>query len=128
MIRHTMVFCIKPNLSQQIIDNAFTQLFNLKTKLPGIHKVTGGACHFYNNVGSRYTITHGFSIDFDNQDDYSKFVNDPITHPAKECMAKIAVNGINGFFGFDINNEAHTYPSPLDNRRVPRLQLRPRHL
>ena len=128
MIRHTVVFKVKPTATTAEIENAFNQLINLQHKLRGILKITGGECHFFNNVGNRYTITHGFSIDFDDIDSYNTFVNDPITLPAKQCIINIVVNGQNGLFGFDINNEARTYPSPLDNKRVLRLQLRPRHL
>lgn len=128
MIRHTVVFKITPDANDEEIKYAFNQLIQLKNKLPGILKITGGACQFFNDVGSRYTITHGFSIDFDNIDSYQRFVTDPVTTHAKQCIVNIATNGMNGLFGFDINNETHTYPSPLDQRRVPRLQLRPRHL
>ena len=46
-------------------------------------------------------FTHGFSIDFKDQNDYDAFLNDPLTHPAKDGIVSIAEDGYNGIVGFD---------------------------
>ena len=124
MIRHTILFKVKPEVSQQAIDSAFLNLFALQNKLHGIHKIAGGKCNFHRGVVDA-TITHGFSIDFENDDACNEFLQNPITQPAKDGIVNIAVNEHEGLYGFDIGKDIHHYPSPLDKRRVPRLQLLP---
>jgi len=124
MIRHVVVFTVKEYVSQDAIDNAFRQLFKLRSSIPGILNMVGGKCDFFETKGAS-SFTHGFSIDFENMDAYDAFLNDPVTLPAKHCIVNITLNEFEGIFGFDIGRENMALPSPLDKKRIPRLQLLP---
>lgn len=125
MIRHTVLFKVKPSVSQGAIDNAFKLLFELKHSLSGIISIAGGKCHYHQNKLNNF-ITHGFSIDFDTQEAYENFLNNPITHPAKGCLINIIVDGYDGLFGFDMGRKPlESFPNPLDKYRAPTPRLLP---
>ena len=88
MIRHTVLFQIKPNISQDTIENALNLLFGLQKKIPGFLRVAGGKCQFHENKGE-IDCLYGFSIDFANEESYKTFLNDPITNPAKDAIINI---------------------------------------
>lgn len=106
MIRHTVLFTVKPNISKQEIDTIFHEVLALKNKLPNILSIMGGACDFHETIKERAMniFTHGFSIDFKDQNALDTFFNDPITHPVKEKIINAAVGGYDGIFGFNFNS------------------------
>jgi hypothetical protein len=124
MIRHFLFFKIKTTVSQEVIDQAFNMLFSLKNKIPGLLRITGGVCRFHEGKG-KGTITHGFSIDFVDEEAYQVFLNDPITMPAKNCILNITVDGMQGIYGFDIGE---FFPGSSQRKyriQAPRLRLLP---
>lgn len=125
MIRHMVLFKVKPFVSQDAIDNAFQWLFELQYKLSGIVSMTGGKCVFHEGKGAGF-ITHGFCIDFEDEGAYRTFLEDPITHPAKVCILNITEGGFQGLYGFDIGGSLTTYPNPLDKYRIPIPRLLPK--
>jgi hypothetical protein len=124
MIRHNVLFQIKPTVSQDVIDNAFRLLFGLQGKLPGFIRVAGGKCKFHENRGAVENL-YGFSIDFDNEDAYKAFLTDQGTHPAKEALINIIVNGYDGIYGFDMGRTFDSFPNPLEKYRTPVPRLLP---
>lgn len=124
MIRHTVLFKVKPLVSKEAIDNAFRQLAVLKHKLRGIINITGGRCRFHEGKGNNY-ITHGFCIDFEDEESYNTFLNDPIANPAKSCIINITEHEYEGLFGFDLGKSFQSRPNPLDKYRIPTPRLLP---
>jgi hypothetical protein len=120
-----VIFKIKPGVSQEAIDNALRLLFELQKKIPGFLRIAGGKCHFHENKGAIESL-YGFSIDFVHEEAYNQFLSDPITHPAKQAIINIAINGYEGIFGFDMGRRVFdTFPNPLDKYRVPTPRLLP---
>lgn len=125
MIRHYVLFKVNPEITDVEIDKAFQLLFSLKNKLQGFLRVAAGKCKFHENRGQINRL-YGFSIDFKNEEAYNSFLSDPVTHPAKEALLNMIVDGYQGLFGFDVGRViAESYPNPLEKYRTPTLKLRP---
>lgn len=101
MIRHTIMFKVKPGLSEQTVASSCANFLALKSKLPGIITMMGGKCHLHEGKGGNI-FTHAFSIDFKDQEALDRFLSDPITHPAKDGIVNIADGGYAGLIGFDL--------------------------
>jgi hypothetical protein len=63
----------------------------------------GGKCDLHEGKGSDI-FTHAFSIDFKNKDALNAFLQDSITHPAKDSIVNIAQGGYEGLVGFNLEN------------------------
>lgn len=125
MIRHNVVFKIKSGISQEAVDNALRLLFGLQKKIPGFIRIAGGKCRFHEDKGAIENL-YGFSIDFAHEEAYNQFLTDPITHPAKQAIINITINGYEGIFGFDMGRRTFdAFPNPLDKYRVPTPRLLP---
>lgn len=126
MIRHNVLFKIKPTVKDSEIDAAFKLIFDLKAVLPGFIRAAAGKCHFHENYPAQVDRLYGFSIDFENEDAYNTFLNNPVTHPAKEALLKMIIDGYEGLYGFDVGRVIESYPNPLEKYRtpVPRLVRR----
>ena len=101
MIRHTVFFKVKENTSNQKIESALNDFLELKNKLPGIITMMAGKCGRHEGKGE-HLFTHAFSIDFKDQAAYDNFLQNPITHPAKDGIVNIVENGYDGLMGFDL--------------------------
>ena len=103
MIRHTVLFRVNPATSKQTIDVIFSELQELKNKLPGIIAIVGGKCHFHEDFVEQNSkhFTHGFSIDFKDNNALDAFFKDPVTHPVKEKIVAVTVGGYNSIIGFE---------------------------
>jgi len=105
MIRHTVLFKIKVDTPNQAIANAVSDFLALKDKIPGLVSIYGGKCFFHERKSLdafANIFTHGFSMDFKDQAAYDLFLNDPITHSAKNSIISIAEGGYDGIVGFDL--------------------------
>jgi hypothetical protein len=100
MIRHTVLFNLKSDVSKQEVENIFTDIINLTTKLQGILAITGGTCYFHDK-NSGQPFTHGFSIDFSDKSARDSFLNDSVTDPVKDKIINVAQGGNKGVIGFD---------------------------
>lgn len=100
MIRHTILFTMKADVSRQELDQLIAEMFALKEKLPGILNIMGGACDFHEATQGK-PFTYGFSIDFKDQVALEKFFHDSATHPAKDKIINAAVGGYDGIIGFN---------------------------
>lgn len=127
MIRHNVFFRIKPSVSHEAIDHAFNLLFKLQNQLPGIISITGGECHFHEGKGQGH-FTHGFSIDFVDNEACSNFFESSLAEPAKGCILNVTEGGMDGLMGFDIG-EFEQIRNSSSNRKyriqAPRLRLVP---
>lgn len=106
MIKHTVLFKVKAGTPNQTIESAVSDFLALKDKIPGLLSISGGKCHFHAQKSSDAfagTFTHGFSIDFEDQNAYDAFLSDPLTHPAKDGIVSIAEGGYDGIIGFDFH-------------------------
>lgn len=104
MIRHTILFKIKPGVSSQITHNAIENICALKNKLSGIVSIMGGECTYHSEMSARFfkdVMSHSISIDFKDKAAYDAFINDPVTKPAKENLVKIVERGYDGIIGLD---------------------------
>ena len=80
---------------------ACANLIALKNKLSGIVTMIGGKCELHEGKGGDI-FTHAFSIDFKDREAVNSFLNNPVTHPAKEGIINIADGGYEGLVGFDL--------------------------
>ncbi|NNM59962.1 MAG: Dabb family protein [Legionellales bacterium] len=101
MIRHTILFKVKPSVTKQAIEMAIAHFIALKNKLPGIISFLGGECEFHEESANR-RFTHVFFIDFENEATLDTFFHDAVTHPAKEEIIRIAEGGYEGLTGFNL--------------------------
>jgi hypothetical protein len=100
MIRHTVLFKLKPDVSKQEVENIFTDIIGLTESLQGILSITGGTCHFDEQM-NKQIFTHGFSIDFTDERARNSFLHDSVTHPVKKRIVAAADGGPLGIIGFD---------------------------
>lgn len=102
MIRHTVLFKLRSNVSKQEVERIFTDILGLTNSLAGILSITGGTCYFHDVAENESQLfSHGFSIDFQDKKARDAFLNNPITHPVKDNILKIADGGQAGIYGFD---------------------------
>lgn len=125
MIRHNVLFKIKPTVNDEQVHLAFQLLFGLQKVLPGFIRMAAGKCRFHINCPTQVERLYGFSIDFKDENAYNTFLNDPITHPAKNALINIIVDGYDGIYGFDVGRVIDSYPNPLDKYRIPTPRLLP---
>jgi hypothetical protein len=108
MIRHTILFKVKSTVSNDEIHHALAAMKSLGNSLTGIFAIYSGECHFH-DVKSRiffsHAISHAISIDFIDKNALDNFFNNPVTHPAKNEIVKIAEGGYEGLIGFDLENK-----------------------
>jgi hypothetical protein len=100
MIRHTVLFKLKPDVPKQEVERIFTDILSLTNRIPGILSITGGTCYFYEQKDGQ-PFTHGFSIDFRDQTARNSFLNDSATDPVKDSIVNVAAGGYKGIIGFD---------------------------
>jgi hypothetical protein len=124
MIRHNVLFKVKPIVTDEEIQAAFQILFELKKVLPGFLRMAAGKCRFFENKGSIERL-YGFSIDFADENAYNNFLNNPVTDFAKATLINIIVDGYEGIYGFDVGRALDSYPNPLDRYRIPVPRLLP---
>lgn len=129
MIRHTVLFEIKPNVSIAEVERAFAVLYDLKPKIPGFLRLAGGPSRLHKGRDTNKRL-FGFSIDFANEDAYQQFLTDPIADNAKSGLLNVINKEYDGIYGFDMGKPSNVGPTlnPLNRHRVLRPQLRPRGL
>ena len=125
MIRHNVVFKVKSTVNDAEIEAAFQLLFALQKQLPGFIRMAAGKCRFHKNFPIQVDRLFGFSIDFQDENAYNTFLNDPVTHPAKAALINIIDGGYEGIYGFDVGRVIDSYPNPLDKYRTPTPRLLP---
>ncbi len=100
MIRHVVLFEVKPEISSTELNSIFEELMLWKTTIKGILSIACGKCNYHKNKKIK-TFTHGFSIDFKDELSFKNFFDDRETHSVKDKLINIVVNGYDGIFGFE---------------------------
>lgn len=104
MIRHTILFKLKPSVTAEQLDSAINGICDLKNKLDGILSIIAGECYFHDEKSTEFfsdAVSHGISIDFVDRAALDRFFKDPITHSAKNAIVNISEGGYQGIVGFD---------------------------
>jgi hypothetical protein len=110
MIRHTILFKVKSNVTQDDINDALFSMNELKNKLNNIFAIHTDECHFHDEKSKDFFmhhmqgVSHAISIDFVDQNALDNFFANPITVPAKNKIVNIAENGYQGIIGYDLEN------------------------
>jgi hypothetical protein len=110
MIRHTILFKVKPDVTQDNINDALFSMQELQKKLSGIFAIHVAECHFHDEKSKEFFmhnmqgISHAISIDFFDQKSLDNFFNNLITIPAKRKIVNITENCYQEIIGFDLEN------------------------
>lgn len=113
MIRHTILFKVKQDVSEETINQVINGLCLLTKNLPDVFSAIGGECHFHDEKSIDFfthDIAHGashcISIDFTDNNALDSFFENPATYPAKMAIVNITEKGYNGIVAFDLENPA----------------------
>lgn len=104
MIRHTVLFKAKHDISVHEMACIYAEIHNLKKHLTGIISILCGECDFHEATEIR-PFSHGFSIDFKDQQALDSFFHDPVTYPVKEMIIKACAGGARGIIGFNFKGD-----------------------
>lgn len=110
MIRHTILFKVKSNATQDDINDAMSSMKELENKLSGIFAIYMDECCFHDEKSREFfikniqDISHAISIDFVDQNALDNFFHNPVTLTAKNKIVNIALNGYQGIIGFNLEN------------------------
>jgi len=100
MIRHTVLFKLKPNVTPQVIEQIYADIIKSIDNAQGIAGMTGGSCHFTSTNDSIFS--HGISIDFEDRPARDTFIlNSERWASVLKKIADITQNGEAGLFVFD---------------------------
>ncbi len=101
MIKHTVLFKMKADVSQKEIDSIFIELKELTAKLPGANSIVGGKCHFIEDSEEKFPVSHGFTIDFTDEKSRDNFMTNPICDDVKNHIIQSVEGGYESLFGFE---------------------------
>ena len=104
MIKHTVLFKIKSDVSQDEIDKIFCKLMELKSKLPGVNSIVGGKCYFIEDSEFKLHATHGFTIDFIDEKARDNFMTNPICDDVKDHIINSIEGGYASLIGFEFRD------------------------
>lgn len=129
MIRHYVIFEIKPDTPPGAIQLAFAKLYELKNIIPGFLRAAAGECQFF-KAGTQYPRLYGLSIDFTDSDAYQHFLESEAAAPIKNNLLDLVEGGLQGLYGFDLGyldmDDDASAAHPLNRHRVLRPRLAPR--
>lgn len=101
MIKHTVLFKMKAEISQEEIDKIFSELMQLKNKLSGINSIVSGKCYFIEDSENKFPVSHGFTIDFSDEKSRDDFLTNPICNDVKNHIINSIEGGYESLFGFE---------------------------
>lgn len=112
MIRHNIVFKVKPGTSDDEIASAIEGFRQHERTLNKVFSIIGDTCHFHDEKSTVFFMhnmprgaTHCISIDFFNRQALDDFFANPDLLPAKEAIVAIAEGGYDGIVAFDLENK-----------------------
>jgi len=94
-IQHIVLLQFKPDVSEEKISDLFSQLADLKERIPGIASFAGGPYSSHEGLNQGYT--HGFSMEFETaaaRDTY-------LPHPEHERVKNAILPCIDSVIAFD---------------------------
>lgn len=94
MIRHVVLFKLKPGVDAKTVDQVLSALKDLQTKIPGIISISTGRDN--SPEGLQRGHSHGFTVDFTDAAARDAY----LPHPAHETVGAMIVGitegGVNG--------------------------------
>ena len=103
MIRHTVLFTIKPETSENELKSIFQEVKQWQDTVSGVLSIVCGKCSYQEGKGIE-NFTDGFSIDFVDQKSLNDFFVDENTSGLKFKLVNLIVNGIDGIHGFEFSD------------------------
>lgn len=100
MIRHIVLVKFKPDVSDGTIDKIFSELHDIKDKLPGVLSITSGKSESPEKIERGYM--HGFVADFADWDTLAAYQAHPDHKAVGAQLVANAVGGIDGILVLDI--------------------------
>lgn len=104
MIKHTVLFKMKQDVSQKEIDSIYSEIQDLKNKLPGINSIVGGKCYFIEDSEEKFPVSHGFTIDFVDQSARDDFMTNSVCDKVKDHIIHSIEGGYESLFGFEFRD------------------------
>jgi Stress responsive A/B Barrel Domain len=85
MIRHIVLFKLKPGVDAKTVDQVLSALKSLQTKIPGIVSISTG--HDNSPEGIQRGHSHGFTVDFTDAAARDAY----LPHPAHQAVGAMIV-------------------------------------
>ena len=99
MIKHIVLFKIRPDVPKEKVEEIFGALGGLKGKIPGILAYSWGA--YSSNEGRDRGYTHGFVMDFESVAARDAYLPHPEHEVVRKQLAEVRVGGTDGVLAFD---------------------------
>ena len=94
MIRHVVLFKLKPGIADSTVEEVFAALRNLQTKIPGIISISTG--HNNSPEGIQRGHTHGFTVDFVDAAARNTYLPHPAHLAVGALIVGITEDGVDG--------------------------------
>jgi hypothetical protein len=95
MIRHYGMFQFKPEITDEQIDECFSEMMGMVGKIPGLQDMEHGPYESPEGFNDGYT--HGFIMTFDSAESRDAY----LPHPEHQRVADIVVPRLERFVVFD---------------------------
>lgn len=99
MVRHYGMFQFKPEITEDQIEECFTEMMGMVDKIPGLQKMEYGP--YDSPEGLNDGFTHGFLMTFDSPESRDEY----LPHPEHERVADIVVPRLERVVVFDFEVE-----------------------
>ena len=94
MIRHVVLFKLRPNLPPATVDDIFAALKSLQAQMPGIIAITTG--QDASPEGLQRGNTHGFTVDFENAAARDAYLPHPAHKKVGGMIVAASEGGVDG--------------------------------
>lgn len=101
MIRHIVLIKFKPDVSEMLVAELFTELHQIKDKVPSVASITSGRSESPEKMERGYM--HGFVVDLADWDGLQAYQDHPAHKKLGAKLVENAVSGIDGILCFDID-------------------------
>ena len=102
MITHAVLFKIRADVPEDQIDTVFTELRDLKDKIPGILSFEGGP--YSSDEGLNKGFTHGFVMTFPDASARDAYLPHPEHEVVKGHVLEVLDGGLDGVVAFDFES------------------------
>ena len=100
MIRHIVLVKFQPEVTEEQISAIFSELHDIKAKLPGVLSITAGRSESPEQIERGYM--HGFVVDFTDWDTLQAYQDHPDHKVLGGKLVANAIGGIDGILVFDL--------------------------
>lgn len=98
-VKHVVLMRLKPETSQEQIDQMFAALAGLHGKIPGLLDFSGGA--YSSPEGLNQGFTHGFAMTFADAASRDAYLPHPDHEAVKQLIIPALDGGLDGVIAFD---------------------------